>query len=163
MRHIAAMSTLGQEVMHSAMAMRERPSKRLYYSIGEVCEMLRLEPHVLRYWESVFRNLHPSKNRSGNRVYRDKDLRIIRLIKYLLHEEGYTIEGADRKLQRLMQLGHVNSQTEIQFEAPSTGAMLHEVRAGLLEIRSLLSTLEGPDRSVEPPLTLEPEESAPHD
>jgi len=141
------------------MALRERPSKRLYYSIGEVCEMLDLEPHVLRYWESVFRNLRPTKNRSGNRVYREKDLRIIRLIKYLLHEEGYTIEGADRKLQRLMQLGHVNSQTEIQFETPSASAMLHEVRAGLLEIRSLLCTTGEPGQSAEPPPGEQPGES----
>lgn len=126
------------------MAGSERPSKRLYYSIGEVCEMLGLEPHVLRYWESTFRNLRPAKNRSGNRVYREKDLRIIRLIKYLLHEEGYTIEGADRKLQRLLRAlhaGHCGNQTEIPFAAPTPDVLLHEVRTGLLEIRSLLSTV----------------------
>ncbi|MBN1426330.1 MerR family transcriptional regulator [Candidatus Fermentibacteria bacterium] len=128
------------------MATRERPSRKLYYSIGEVCEMLDLEPHVLRYWESVFRNLHPSKNRSGNRAYREKDLRIIRLIKYLLHEEGYTIEGADRKLQRLLRVGHTNNQTEL-FDPPAVDSVLHEVRAGLLEIRSLLGAAP---ESVEP-------------
>ena len=120
------------------MPSRERPSKRLYYSIGEVCEMLGLEPHVLRYWESVFRNLRPSKNRSGNRIYRERDLRIVRLIKYLVHEEGYSIEGADRKLQRLLQSKSLSNQTELLFDVPSHKALLGEIRSGLIEIKSLL-------------------------
>jgi DNA-binding transcriptional MerR regulator len=138
------------------MASRDRPSQRLYYSIGEVCEMVGLEPHVLRYWESVFRNLRPSKNRSGNRAYRERDLRVIRLIKYLLHDEGYTIEGADRKVHRLLQMAHTGSQTELLFEAPSPLAVLHEVRAGLLEIRSLLASETSPTTSEPPEAPLPP-------
>ncbi len=122
------------------MAVHERPSKRLYYSIGEVCEMFGLEPHVLRYWEGVFRNLRPAKNKSGNRVYREKDLHIIRLIKYLLYEEGYTVEGADRRLQRLIHTANGNTQTELQFDAPSYAALLAELKDALLEIKCLLST-----------------------
>lgn len=71
---------------------------KLYYSISEVCSMTGLEQHVLRYWESEFPQLRPKKNRSGNRAYRAKEIKIIRYIKYLLYEEMYTIPGAKRKM-----------------------------------------------------------------
>lgn len=71
---------------------------KLYYSISEVCAMTNLEQHVLRYWESEFPQLRPKKNRSGNRAYRAKEIKIIRYIKYLLYEEMYTIPGAKKKM-----------------------------------------------------------------
>lgn len=71
---------------------------KLYYSISEVCTMTGLEQHVLRYWESEFPQLRPKKNRSGNRAYRSKEIKIIRYIKYLLYEEMYTIPGAKKKM-----------------------------------------------------------------
>jgi DNA-binding transcriptional MerR regulator len=71
---------------------------KLYYSISEVCSMTGLEQHVLRYWETEFPQLRPKKNRSGNRAYRSKEIKIIRYIKYLLYEELYTIPGAKRKM-----------------------------------------------------------------
>lgn len=71
---------------------------KLYYSISEVCAMTGLEQHVLRYWESEFPQLRPKKNRSGNRAYRAKEIKIIRYIKYLLYDELYTIPGAKKKM-----------------------------------------------------------------
>jgi DNA-binding transcriptional MerR regulator len=71
---------------------------KLYYSISEVCTMTGLEQHVLRYWESEFPQLRPKKNRSGNRAYRSKEIKIIRYIQYLLYEEKYTIPGAKKKM-----------------------------------------------------------------
>jgi DNA-binding transcriptional MerR regulator len=71
---------------------------KLYYSISEVCAMTGLEQHVLRYWESEFPQLRPKKNRSGNRAYRTKEIKIVRYIKYLLYEEMYTIPGAKKKM-----------------------------------------------------------------
>jgi DNA-binding transcriptional MerR regulator len=71
--------------------------RKTYYSISEVCAQTGLEPHVLRYWESEFPQLRPKKNRAGNRAYRDRDIRIVEYIKYLLYEEQYTIQGAKRK------------------------------------------------------------------
>lgn len=71
---------------------------KLYYSISEVCAMTNLEQHVLRYWESEFPQLRPKKNRSGNRAYRAKEIKIIRYIKYLLYEEMFTIPGAKKKM-----------------------------------------------------------------
>jgi DNA-binding transcriptional MerR regulator len=71
---------------------------KLYYSISEVCAMTGLEQHVLRYWESEFPQLRPKKNRSGNRAYRNKEIKIIRYIRYLLYDELYTIPGAKKKM-----------------------------------------------------------------
>ena len=71
---------------------------KVYYSISEVCSRLGLEPHVLRYWESEFSQLHPKKNRAGNRAYREKDIRLLEYIRHLLYEEKFTIPGAKKKL-----------------------------------------------------------------
>jgi DNA-binding transcriptional MerR regulator len=75
-----------------------RIASKEYYSIGEVCEITGLKPHVLRYWESQFRLLNPSKNRAGNRAYRRKDIQLVQLVKHLLYTEKFTIEGAKQKL-----------------------------------------------------------------
>jgi DNA-binding transcriptional MerR regulator len=69
-----------------------------FYSIGEVCDLTELKPHVLRYWESQFRFLSPAKNRSGNRVYQRREIELILLVKHLLYTEKYTIEGARQKV-----------------------------------------------------------------
>lgn len=80
-------------------ATKARVQKRLYYKIGEACKALGIQPYVLRYWETEFPALTPSKSRSGQRVYSEKELEIIRRIKELLYEEGYTIAGAKKKLE----------------------------------------------------------------
>jgi DNA-binding transcriptional MerR regulator len=81
------------------MVPKARVQKRLYYKIGEACKALGIQPYVLRYWETEFPALTPSKSRSGQRVYSEKELEIIRRIKELLYEEGYTIAGAKKKLE----------------------------------------------------------------
>src|ERR1700712_955636 len=81
------------------MASKARVQKRLYYKIGEACKALGIQPYVLRYWETEFPALTPSKSRSGQRVYSEKELEIIRRIKELLYDEGYTIAGAKKKLE----------------------------------------------------------------
>ncbi len=78
---------------------KARVQKRLYYKIGEACKELGIQPYVLRYWETEFPALAPSKSRSGQRVYSEKELEIIKRIKQLLYEEGYTIAGAKKKLE----------------------------------------------------------------
>lgn len=71
---------------------------KLYYKIGEACRALDIQPYVLRYWETEFPVLAPTKSKSGQRVYAEKELDIIRRIKVLLYDEGYTIAGAKKKL-----------------------------------------------------------------
>ncbi len=73
------------------------PSKR-YFTIGEVSELCLVKPHVLRYWEKEFPMLQPNKRRGNRRYYRIQDILIVRDIRELLHEQGFTIDGARRKL-----------------------------------------------------------------
>lgn len=73
--------------------------KKLYYSISEVSKITELEQYVLRYWETEFEQLKPAKNLAGNRIYTNKDIKLILYIKKLLREEKYTIEGAKKLLK----------------------------------------------------------------
>ena len=79
--------------------MKNFSMKKLYYSISEVSRICDLEQYVLRYWETEFDQLKPAKNSSGNRIYTNKDIKMILLIKKLLKEEKYTIEGAKKILK----------------------------------------------------------------
>lgn len=81
------------------MAMKNFSMKKLYYSISEVSRITDCEQYVLRYWETEFDQLNPAKNSSGNRIYTNKDIKLILLIKKLLKEEKYTIEGAKKILK----------------------------------------------------------------
>ena len=79
----------------------ERPAKsikKLYYSIGEVSKLTSLKQYVLRYWETEFKQLNPTKNKAGNRTYRQKDIDLILRIKNLLYSQKFTIEGARKML-----------------------------------------------------------------
>ncbi|GAB4231946.1 MAG: hypothetical protein Kow00109_04280 [Acidobacteriota bacterium] len=76
-----------------------RARRQLFYKIGEVAKMCGVEPHVLRYWETVFPRLRPAKNRSGQRIYRPGDVELVQKIRHLLYDEGYTIAGANQRLQ----------------------------------------------------------------
>ena len=109
--------------------------KRAYYSIGDVCDLTGLKPHVLRYWEGQFEVLQPSKNRAGNRVYRPKEVELILLLKHLLYEEKFTIEGARRRVREL--------RTEGGLEEERSQALTPEVLSGmrgeLERLRALLT------------------------
>jgi DNA-binding transcriptional MerR regulator len=113
-------------------------AKKLYYKIGEVCEILAVEPHVLRYWESEFPNLAPPKNKAGQRTYRPKDIELLMEIRRLLYEEGYTIAGAKR---RLGVKGPAEKGPAAEGGAPPRRAKsrkLQEVRQELENILTLL-------------------------
>lgn len=90
--------------------------QKLYHSITEVSQMIGEEQHVLRYWEREFPLLRPQKNRAGNRVYTQRDLAILRVIKRLLRQERYTVAGA-REYLRQHQVGD-----EIDLHDPDDGA-----------------------------------------
>ena len=79
--------------------MKDFGLKKLYYSISEVSRITSLEQYILRYWETEFSQLKPSKNRAGNRIYTNKEINLILYIKRLLREEKYTIEGAKKILE----------------------------------------------------------------
>ncbi|TVP54369.1 MAG: MerR family transcriptional regulator [Gemmatimonadales bacterium] len=85
--------------------------KKEYYSIGEVCDLTGLKPHVLRYWETQFEVLAPNKNKAGNRVYRPREVRLIFLVKHLLYEEKFTVDGARQKLLEMRGEGELQEET----------------------------------------------------
>ena len=106
-----------------------------YFSIGEVCELTGLTPHVLRSWEGQFRFLNPAKNRSGNRVYQRREIELINLVKHLLYDEKYTIEGARQKLDEQRKSG--------TLRAAGRAALASETLTDLEgELRALLELLE---------------------
>ena len=110
---------------------------KLYFKIGEVAEITGVKPYVLRYWESEFKMVNPSKSRSRQRLYRKSDVELIFRIKELLYEERYTINGARKKLKELG-YGRI-SQPELQFEKVESKSALDKVIQELKEIQDLLS------------------------
>ncbi|HIC70135.1 MAG TPA: MerR family transcriptional regulator [Candidatus Latescibacteria bacterium] len=87
--------------------MDEPIAKKAYYSIGEVCDLTGLKAHVLRYWETQFELLRPTKNRAGNRVFRPKEIELILLMKHLLYDKKFTIDGARQRLLDMRKGGEI--------------------------------------------------------
>jgi DNA-binding transcriptional MerR regulator len=139
------------------------PAKR-YFTIGEVGELCGVKPHVLRYWEQEFTQLRPMKRRGNRRYYQHHEVLMIRRIRDLLYDQGFTISGARNKLQELVQAEREKRRGDDEDEAidvidldavindvvpalsnernnevmAGTGLLVHEVRRELLEIRELL-------------------------
>lgn len=113
---------------------RQEPVQE-FFSIGEVCELTDLKPHVLRYWESQFRFLNPAKNRSGNRVYQRREIEMVLLVKHLLYDEKYTIDGARQKLDEERRGGGLKSAARVGLDVESIRVIERELReiAALLE------------------------------
>ncbi len=112
-----------------------------FYSIGEVCALTDLKPHVLRYWESQFRFLNPAKNRSGNRVYKSREVELIMLVKHLLYTEKYTIDGARQRIDQYRRTGELKGSARKAFE----GELAAEVRASIEGIVAILDGRAPPE------------------
>jgi DNA-binding transcriptional MerR regulator len=118
----------------------QRPVVRKeYYAISEVAELVGLPAHVLRYWESQFSVLNPSKNRSGNRVYQRKEIKLILLVKQLLHDEKYTVEGAKQKLEQLRRGGSLGDATTQALDRQLVAVLRDELQ----QVSELLTAPEG--------------------
>jgi DNA-binding transcriptional MerR regulator len=100
-----------------------------FFSIGEVCALTELKPHVLRYWEGQFRFLHPAKNRSGNRVYSRREVELILLVKHLLYTEKYTIEGARQRLDQSRKAGTLRTTSRAALEVETLSRVEEELAA----------------------------------
>ena len=109
-----------------------------FYSIGEVCALTELKPHVLRYWESQFKLLNPAKNRSGNRVYARREVELILLVKQLLYTEKYTIDGARQKLDEYRKGGSLKTAARAALEVQAIESIERELAdlLALLEDRT---------------------------
>jgi DNA-binding transcriptional MerR regulator len=109
-----------------------------FFSIGEVCSLTDLKPHVLRYWESQFRFLSPAKNRSGNRVYQRREIELIMLVKHLLYTEKYTIDGARQKVDEHRKGGVLRPASRAAFDVQALESLERE-------LQELVDALERPE------------------
>src|SRR5438034_10853580 len=112
-----------------------------FFSIGEVCQLTDLKPHVLRYWESQFRFLHQAKNRSGNRVYQRKEIELIMLVKQLLYEEKFTIDGARQKIDEYRKEGELRTVARAALDSQAVVALEND-------LKGILTILEGKDAGI---------------
>jgi DNA-binding transcriptional MerR regulator len=110
---------------------------KLYFRIGEVARLCRLPAYVLRFWETEFPQLKPSKSGTGQRMYRRRDVETVVRIKQLLYDDGFTIAGARQLLRAENRPGKV--QDALPFARRSSRDGLHQVRQGLQEILGMLS------------------------
>jgi DNA-binding transcriptional MerR regulator len=137
--------------------------EKLFFKIGEVCELAGVQAHVLRYWESEFPMLAPQKNRAGQRVYRKRDVEMALRIKELLYEDQYTIAGAKKRLTNELRSGaklkavngeesengsaevsaaHAAAATHARSLAPRPAEEKQGLKQLASELRELLALLE---------------------
>jgi len=122
--------------------MKKHSIKKLYYSISEVSKITDLEQYVLRYWESEFEQLKPSKNRAGNRIYTNRDIQLILFIKKLLRDERYTIEGAKQVLKNWSPEIETGEQLElISVPAKAPKIKDEKLRNDIIEVKKFLEEL----------------------
>lgn len=114
----------------------ERIARKTYYAIGEVSTLTGLKPHVLRYWETQFDMISPNKNRGGSRVYRMRDIETILLVKHLLYEKRFTVEGAKRELKELRKGGRAAEAAKLHTD-PAVLASIKEELTALREVFTL--------------------------
>jgi DNA-binding transcriptional MerR regulator len=121
------------------MATKDEPVQE-FFSIGDVCGLTDLKPHVLRYWESQFRFLNPAKNRSGNRVYQRREVELIMLVKHLLYTEKYTIDGARQRIEEQRRAGSLRTEARAALDVQ----MIRDLERQLLSIVKVLDGTESP-------------------
>lgn len=117
----------------------EIPDK-LFFKIGEVCELVGVQAHVLRYWETEFPSLQPQKNRAGQRTYRRRDVEMALRIRQLLYDEGFTIAGAKRKIATEGRTS--GPRLKVVPPAPATPLDWDEIAPG--SSRALPASLDAP-------------------
>jgi DNA-binding transcriptional MerR regulator len=108
-------------------------TEKEFFSIKEVATMLNLKPYILRYWEKEFAMLKPKRNRVGRRYYSKKDIDIVKLIKSILYEQGYTIAGAKKKLVTLSE-----GPEQLSLPLGSRSKVLREIRNELKKISNMI-------------------------
>ena len=111
--------------------------RKLYYSISEVAEMTGLKPHILRFWEGEFPQLRPRKNRAGNRAYTEHDIKITKLVKKLLYDEKYTIDGARKRMKSEKEL----ISTQLSLPLNHDEVDMNDIRADLLKLLDMVESL----------------------
>jgi DNA-binding transcriptional MerR regulator len=111
------------------MPYKEKKVEKLYYSIGEVAEMLEIPVSTVRFWDNEFDILKPMKNKKGNRLFTQNDLKNIRIIHHLLKEEGMTLNGVRKRLSEKL------SDTEYKYEINES---LQKIRSMIVDLKDSL-------------------------
>ena len=126
--------------------MEKKIPSKLFFKIGEVCELTDTQPYVLRYWESEFPALAPAKNNSGQRIYRRRDIETVLRIKTLLYEEGFTIAGAKKKLeQEMKEQAKTGTGTPTPPTVASEEVLRDEMQSIQAELRGILEIIDAHD------------------
>ena len=115
---------------------------REFFSMGDVCTLTDLKPHVLRYWESQFRFLHPAKNRAENRVYQRREIELIMRVRQLLYTEKYTIDGARQKIDEYRKSGELRSAARAALDSQTVESMESD-------LKGILAAIDGEDEGEE--------------
>ena len=127
--------------------MPEVVPRKLFYKLNEVCQLTDTQPYVLRFWESEFSHLAPTRSRTGQRLYRKKDIEMVREIKKLLYDEGYTIAGARAKLGMGEDPGTLESILDPDAQDHLSSG--RPDRAVTAELEEILRLMDGNDRRLE--------------
>jgi DNA-binding transcriptional MerR regulator len=104
-----------------------------FFSIKEVADMLELKPYILRYWEKEFSILRPKRNRVGRRYYTKKDIDIVRMIRSILYEQGYTIAGAKKRIIQM-----IEGPEQLSLPLRSKNKVLREIQEELKKLSSMM-------------------------
>ena len=113
---------------------------KIYFKIGEVSKLADVAPHVLRYWESEFKDIKPKRATSKQRLYRRQDVELILIIKNLLHRQGYTIAGARKLINNSTSLGDIEQKLA---KKESTATKLNDIKKELQSLKERLSGKPG--------------------
>ncbi|UCF69825.1 MAG: MerR family transcriptional regulator [candidate division WOR-3 bacterium] len=108
-------------------------AEKEFFSIKEVADMVELKPYVLRYWEKEFSILRPKRNRVGRRYYTKKDVDVVRMIRNILHEQGYTIAGAKKKIVQI-----IEGPEQLSLPLKNRNKFLRELKDELTKISNLV-------------------------
>ena len=107
----------------------QQETEKLYYSIGEVSELLGTSQSQIRFWEKEFDMLKPKKSRQGNRQFTEEDIRLLRIIKHLVKEQGYTLQGANEKIRSDMR--NARKRIDVIDTLKELKSFLVEIKDGL--------------------------------
>ena len=136
--HTTTIRNVELQLMDKKPLIKEFIPNRLYFKIGEVSQLTGIEPYVLRYWESEFKTIKPSRTKSKQRIYRKNDIEIILEIKRMLYEEKLTIAGARKKLQELKSKGKKQLHFDFNSSKKDHHSILREIKEELKTIRKML-------------------------
>jgi DNA-binding transcriptional MerR regulator len=117
---------------------------RIYFKIGDVAELVGVKPYVLRYWETEFPMISPQKSNTGQRVYRRTDVETVVLIKTLLYDERYSIEGARKRIRELRKEGELKSFKKEITETPREELAINELKRAKALAREIKQLAQAP-------------------